>query len=414
MALEQSSSGIVTTDLNGDIDYINRKFEKMTGYSRDEIAGKNINFLDSITQEKEFYDNILNMMEVKKEFVGEMSTMNSKGELVWVKVSLSPIKELDITTIGFLAVIDDITENRNLINDLNKKNRELEDAFKLLKDTQVQLMNDNKMASIGQLSAGIAHEINNPLGFVLSNFCTLKKYVSKCANSIQGYRKFKENINSKYEEVLTNEIKDIEKIEDKNDIDYILDDINELFDETEEGLERIRNIVMSLRNFAHENIDGAFQQYDLNQGVKDTLNIARNEVKYNSEVKLKLGEIPMISAIGSEINQVILNMLVNSSQAIKEKMEKNNISNEKSGDIFISTYCEDNKVCLLIQDNGIGIQKELLNRVFDPFFTTKPVGKGTGLGLSISYEIIKNKHKGDIEIESIINSGTKIIIKIPR
>lgn len=413
LALEQSSSAVVTTNLLGTIEYVNKKFEKMTGYSSDEIIGKNTNILNSITQEKEFYDNILNMIEVKNEFIGEMATTNSNGELLWVRVALSPIKELYDKTIGFLAVMDDITEKKNLIDDLNKKNKELEDAFKLLKNTQVQLMNDNKMASIGQLSAGIAHEINNPLGFVLSNFSTLKKYVSKFKNTIEGYRNYKDIINHKYKEMLSGEIKDIEKIENINKIDYILGDLDELFSETEEGLERIRNIVLALRNFAHENINGSFEEYDLNDGVKNTLTIARNELKYTSEVKLNLGEIPIIRAIGSEINQVLLNMIVNSSQAIKEKIEKNNITSDKYGEILIWTYCENNQVCFLIQDNGIGIPKELLNRVFEPFFTTKPVGKGTGLGLSISYEIIKNKHKGEIQIESTAGLGTKITIKLP-
>lgn len=410
LALEQASNGIVTTDLQGNIDYVNKKFEVLTGYSSDEIMGKNTSFLKSLSKEKDFFDNILEMIKVKNEFVGEFANENSNGGLIWIRASLSPIKEVDNSVIGFIAILDDVTEKKNLIDDLNRKNGELEDALKILKETQLKLISEDKMASIGQLSAGIAHEINNPLGFVLSNFSTLRKYVLKLKNTLVGYRNFKNNLNEKYSEL---ENVKIEEIEDINKLDYILEDLNELFEETNDGLERIRNIVLALRKFARENIDGDFEEYDLNDGIKNTLIIARNEFKYNSEIVLNLGELPMINAIGSEINQVLLNMIVNSSQAIKEKIEKNNIKAEKYGEIIISSYCEKDFVCFAIQDNGIGIPETLINKVFEPFFTTKSVGKGTGLGLSISYEIIKNKHNGEIKIESKVNEGTKITIRLP-
>jgi two-component system, NtrC family, sensor kinase len=274
-------------------------------------------------------------------------------------------------------------------------------------------MQEDKMASIGQLSAGIAHEINNPLGFVLSNFNTLKKYTNKIEEVIKVHEELKEQLNRDYKGTLAEEVATINSLEKSNKIEYILGDLPELFKDTEEGLERIRNIVIALRNFSHENINGEHEEYDLNDGIRNALVIARNEIKYSSEVITNLGDIPLIHACSSEINQVILNIIVNASQAIKMKMEKDNISNKKYGQIVITTCHDASNVFFYVEDNGIGIAEKYLSKVFEPFFTTKPIGKGTGLGLSISYEIIKNKHNGDIIINSIADEGTKILIKLP-
>ncbi|MBC8061319.1 MAG: PAS domain S-box protein [Clostridiaceae bacterium] len=414
LALEQSSSGIVTTDQLGNIQYVNKKFEKITEYCREELIGKNIYILNSTSQLKGFYDNILKMMEVKDEFIGEFATVNSNGELAWIRVSLSSIKDINNNILGSLAVLDDVTKTKNLIEDLNEKNKELEVALKLLKDTQVKLIQEDKMATIGQLSAGLAHEINNPIGFVLSNLNTLKRYVFKFQDTIHNYRLFKDTINLKYGLTLMAELDNIEKVERSNKISAIEEDLNEIFKDTDEGINRIRNIINALRNFAHEDYNGNMEDYDINEGIKNTLVIANNETKYTSQVTTNLSNVPVIKANGSEINQVLLNMIINSSHAIKEKIGNENISTENFGKIQITSYSDEGFVYCLIEDNGIGIKKELINKVVEPFFTTKPVGKGTGLGLSISYDIIHNKHKGELIIESVEGRGTKITIKIPK
>jgi len=408
--LKNSTDIILATKDSGEIIDCNEQALKEYGYSREELL--NFNILDirrsipgNLTIEQIY-------IAVDKGLIFEDVHSRRDGTTFPVEIRAVGI-EIEGGRI-FYSIIRDITKGKNLIEDLNKKNQELVSALDQLKETQIQLMNEDKMASIGKLSAGIAHEINNPLGFVLSNFNTLKKYISKFSSTIEAYRNLKTKLDNNYRTLLSQGLDEIEEIDKKNKIDYIFRDLEELFSDTDEGLDRIRKIVLALRSFSHESISGEFEEYDLNEGIKNTLIIVKNEIKYNCDIKTNLASLPTINVIGSEINQVLLNTIINASHAIKEKIEKYNIKGEQHGEIIITTYCENNCVCFSIEDNGIGIAKENINKIFEPFFTTKPVGLGTGLGLSISYEIIKNKHKGEIDIESTLGVGTKITIKLPQ
>lgn len=289
-----------------------------------------------------------------------------------------------------------------LINEraMELSSSELSEMIKKLKETQMELIQKEKMASIGQLAAGIAHEINNPLGYIISNMDTLHNYIQK----YKKYLSIIDEIKQLPQEcsALIDELKAFEK---NNNLSFINEDIKEIVADSLEGLNRISKIVKGLRDFSRLNPKDNFTSYNLNQGIEDTLMIANNSIKYNAVVNLELSEIPTIEALGSEINQVILNMLINASHAIK--------CNSKQGIINIRTYQKGNQVILEIEDNGIGIPKEFLVKVFDPFFTTKPVGEGTGLGLSISYDIIVNKHNGKIDVRSEVGKGTTFIIQIP-
>jgi len=399
--LNNSTDIILTIKDSREIMDCNEQSVKVYGYTRDELLKLSIDDISANTRninDEELYTT------VKDGLIIEDSHYRKDGTVFPVEVRAIGIEAEGEKFI--FSIARDITERKNFIDDLNKKNKELENALDRLKQTQIQLMNEDKMASIGQLSAGIAHEINNPLGFVLSNFNTLKKYIGKFSNTIEAYRNLITKIGDN-NVMISQELNEIDK---KNKIDYILEDLEGLFSDTEEGLNRIRKIVLALRKFAHDNVTGEFEEYDLNDGINNTLIIVKNEIKYNCDIKTNLGEIPMINVIGSEINQVLLNMIINASHAIKDKIDKSNIR----GEIIITTYCDNDFVCFSIEDNGSGISKENLNRIFEPFFTTKPVGIGTGLGLSISYEIIKNKHKGEIEINSTVGLGTKITIKLPK
>jgi len=401
---------ILTIRASGEIIDCNEQALKEFGYTREELLKLEINDLTKSTSPNVTTQQV--HKAAKKGLVFEAVHFRKDGSTFTVEVKAVAL-EVEGEKIIF-SIVRDITERKKLADDLNNKNNELESTLVQLKDTQIQLMNEDKMASIGQLSAGIAHEINNPLGFVLSNFNTLKRYIGKFSSTIESYRDLKIKLVKNYKELLNQELDELEQIDKKNKIDYILQDLEELFSDTEEGLNRIRKIVVALRNFAHENLNGELEEYDLNDGIKNTLIIVKNEIKYNCEIKTNLTSLPLINVIGSEINQVLLNMIINASHAIKEKIEKNQTEDEKHGEITISTFCENNYVCFSIEDNGTGISKDNLNKVFEPFFTTKPVGVGTGLGLSISYEIIKNKHKGEIEIDSTLGVGTKITIKLPQ
>lgn len=291
---------------------------------------------------------------------------------------------------------------------LKNRNNELMAALSLLKQTQAQLIHNEKLAGIGQLAAGVAHEINNPLGFVLSNFDMLKKYVQQLSSVVEGYIQFKERIIQKSIHGVEEELNEINNLEKKNHLNFILGDLDDLIRESKEGLKRVEEIVKGLRLFSRVDQINEIEEYDLNLGIKTTLLVARNEVKYHAVLEEMLEDVPIIFANGGKINQVLLNIIVNAAQAIKAK------AMEESGVIKIRTYVEGNSVVCEIQDNGIGIENKNLQRIFDPFFTTKQLGEGTGLGLSIAYEIITAHHNGEILVESEPGVGTKFTIKLPK
>jgi signal transduction histidine kinase len=280
---------------------------------------------------------------------------------------------------------DEALQNLNL----SLESRIAEEVLKN-REKDGMLLHQDKLASIGQLAAGVAHEINNPMGFIMGNLSTLKQY----AGSLQ-----------KYCQLVENNVPDsirpaLQEARKQLDLDYILDDLTPLLAESTEGAERVRRIVMDLKDFARPDSE-EMHDADLNQLIQSTINIVRNELRYVAELDLQLGELPRLVCHSQQINQVISNLLVNAAHAI-----------ETQGVITVITSHQGDHVVLVIADTGKGIPPELCSRIFDPFFTTKEVGKGTGLGLSISYDIIK-KHNGEITVESEVGKGTTFTVKLP-
>jgi two-component system NtrC family sensor kinase len=273
--------------------------------------------------------------------------------------------------------------------------------------TQEQLIQNEKLAGIGQLAAGVAHEINNPLGYISSNFETARKYFTKYKEMLQAFKSFMDNLHNLPAEKLDAKIEEIREIEEKSDLSFISDDMEDLFNDIEDGLKRVNEIVMGLNTFSRVEQDDHFEEYDLNKGIKNTLLMARNEIKHYARVVEQLGNIPVVQVKGSQINQVLLNIIMNAIYAIKAK-ESDNL-----GLIIVSTETANGFVYCRIEDNGTGIVEKNIRRIFEPFFTTKPIGSGTGLGLSIAYDIIVNKHGGQLFVESTPGMGTKFIIKLP-
>ena len=278
---------------------------------------------------------------------------------------------------------------------------ELEDKQK---KANAQLLQSEKMASIGQLAAGVAHEINNPTGFVSSNLKTLTDYLNDLSNLISYYRKLVADLKETHLENLSSSIEkkleQIASLEQEADIDFILEDIMDLISDCQEGTARIKKIVIDLKDFAHPGED-KIQLADINDGIETTLSVVWNELKYKATVNKELGMLPLVECYPQQLNQVFMNLFVNGAQAI-----------EKQGEINISTHADNGFVEIKIGDTGSGIDKKNLDRIFDPFFTTKDVGKGTGLGLNVAYNIIK-KHKGTIDVKSQVGKGTVFKIRIP-
>jgi hemerythrin-like metal-binding protein len=284
--------------------------------------------------------------------------------------------------------VDERTHDLAVANaQLAKEQNELTLLLHKVEDAQQQLLQSEKMAAIGQLAAGVAHEINNPVGFVNSNLGTLKTYVSKLLDLIGAYE------NGTPEEIST--------ARKKADLDFLREDLPSLLSESQEGLSRVTKIVQDLKDFSH--VDQAeHQRADLNAAIESTLNVVWNEIKYKAEIVRELGDIPPVECVPAQINQVFMNLLVNAAQAI-----------EHQGKIFVRSGTENKQVWFEIEDTGQGMTEEIQNRIFEPFFTTKPVGKGTGLGLSISYDIIVKKHGGSMDVRSTPGKGTCFRLWLP-
>ena len=260
----------------------------------------------------------------------------------------------------------------------------------------LQLLQSEKLAAIGQLAAGIAHEINNPIGFVNSNLNTLNGYIDDLFAMLDGYDGLIAGLGPEAEDLRRN----LRQLKQQRDLDYLRGDIPQLIAESREGLSRVKGIIQDLKDFSHAD-EHKWEVADLHRGLDSTLNIIWNELKYHCTVHKEYGEIPRIYCMPSQLNQVFMNLLVNAAQAITDK-----------GDIRITTGHGQGEVWVEIADSGQGIAPELLNRLFEPFFTTKPVGKGTGLGLSISQNIV-SKHGGRIDVSSEVGKGSVFRICLP-
>lgn len=293
--------------------------------------------------------------------------------------------------------LNEMSKELNERNEALRKERdELAGLAKSLEEAHNQLLQSEKMASIGQLAAGVAHEINNPIGYVNSNFQTLGEYVDDLFSILAAYEAAEAGLPDQQQ-------KELADLRQQLDLEYLKTDLSAVVRESQEGIDRVKKIVADLKEFSHPD-EGNLTYADLHAGIDSTLNIVANEIKYKADVVREYGSIPFIECFPSQLNQVFMNLFVNAAQAMSDKQR---------GAIIIRTSCQDEDSILVeIADTGDGIPRENLQRIFDPFFTTKPVGQGTGLGLSLSYGIIK-KHGGKIEVSSEMGQGTTFHISLP-
>jgi two-component system, NtrC family, sensor kinase len=271
---------------------------------------------------------------------------------------------------------------------------ELKALLGKVEEAQNQLLQSEKMAAIGQLAAGVAHEINNPIGFVNSNLGTLNGYVEKLLDVIAAYEKCEAT-------VLAAPRPELVAIKADADLDFLREDVRALLKESQDGLARVKKIVQDLKEFSHVD-EAEWQESDLNEGLESTLNVVWAELKYKAEVIREYGAMPTVRCIAAQVNQVFMNLLVNAAQAIEER-----------GTITVRTGSEGDHVWVEIQDTGKGMPPDVVKRIFEPFFTTKPVGKGTGLGLSLSYDIVVKRHGGYFDVNSTPGQGTTFRVWLP-
>jgi hemerythrin-like metal-binding protein len=263
-----------------------------------------------------------------------------------------------------------------------------------LERTQAQLLQSEKMAAVGQLAAGVAHEINNPIGFVNSNLGSLSHYLGQLFEVIDACQLHASDMQPALCQTIQGALQKI-------DYAYLRQDIGDLLKECKEGLARVKIIVSDLRDFSHVD-EGKWLVADLNQAIESALNVVTNEIKYKADIHKELSELPKVLCIVSQINQVLVNLLVNAAHSIAVK-----------GSITVRTGVAGDMVWVEITDTGCGMSEEVQKRIFEPFYTTKPVGQGTGLGLSISWEIVK-RHQGKIELQSQVGKGSTFRITLPQ
>jgi len=375
-AIETASETIVITDSEGLIEYANPAFSVITGYTLDEAIGLNPRVLKSGLHDKKFYKELWDIITSGKIWYGIFTNKKKDGSLYQEAASISPVLNRKGVITNYIAVKRDISNEIKL---------------------QKQLVESQKMESIGIMASGIAHEINTPLQYIMDNLTFIM-------DNFKELKKYKDFIHEFVK--ITDEIKDFQK---KVDIDFVVSEIPEALKDSLNGVKIIRNIINSMRTFSHKSEDKQVID-DINKHIIATTEISKNSWKNILDMKLNLSDnLPKIKVNIGKINQVILNLIVNAVDAIKDDKNKK----KKNNEILISSYVKDEFLVISIKDTGSGIDESNKDKIFAPFFTTKGVGKGTGQGLSISYNIIVNEHNGSMSFESEEFKGTTFFIELP-
>jgi signal transduction histidine kinase len=323
-----------------------------------------------------------------------------------------PIKDVE-----FFARFKAAAKTRNnalmlkeMFERIKKQNKDLKELNKTLKDTQFHMIQKEKLAAIGELAAGVAHEINNPLGYVGSNLEVLSNFILRLQRIITEYRELAKDVSSNSKIMELNEINDmvenLKEVENKLKIDFVLKELEEIINDSRDGVNRVSKIVKSLQNFAKTGFEDEMILNDLNIIIDEAILLLNNDLKSVAKIEKKYGVIPNILCNRSQMGQVLLSLITNSLQAIRGQ-------NRLDGEILIETFKEKDMVCCSITDDGPGIEEGIINKIFDPFFTTKEIGSATGIGLSISYDIIVKKYNGEFDVESIPGKKTVFTFKFP-
>jgi len=375
---------IIMTDGADRIAFWNPAAEKMFGYAAMEVLGRELHplltpprFRAAAAQGLAGFQHAGSGGAVGK--TTELAALRKDGSEFPMELSLASVKRED----GWwgVAIVRNLTERKALDDELAQAQR--------------HLLQSEKMASIGQLAAGVAHELNNPIGFVSSNMSTLDGYLHDIFAITEAYAEAEAATGPQCPQ-----LEQVQALKREKDYDFLRDDIFQLMVESKDGLSRVAKIVKDLKDFSRAG-EASMQWADLHQGLDSTLNIVWNELKYKCTVTKDYGSLPQVWCEPSQINQVFMNLLVNAGHAIPDK-----------GEITLRTGQQGEQVFVAITDTGAGIAPENLIRIFDPFFTTKPVGQGTGLGLSLSYSIVQ-KHQGRIEVQSAPGMGTTFTVWLP-
>ena len=402
--VESLPQSILRKDLNGRFTFCNRNFSSELGRTPAEVLGKDdFAFFPKDLAEK-YRDDDAAVIEAGSplETVEEHSTPG--GKVIYVQVTKTPIRDAKGEVIGIQGIFWDVTERKQAEEQLHAQNLLLREmagserrAHEALKVTQSRLVQSEKLAGLGQMVAGVAHEINNPLAFVSNNVAVLQRDLGELIEILGLYKEGDEAL----AEARPGLVDDIRDRRDRIDMDYILGNLPRLLERTRDGLGRIQQIVQDLRLFARLD-EGIVNEVNLNEGVGSTITIVQGHAKKKRvQIEKDLGPLPAMTCYGAKLNQVVMNLVMNAIDACPE-----------GGTVTVRTRADDEGVRLDVIDTGSGIDPTIRERIFDPFFTTKPVGVGTGLGLSISYGIVQD-HGGKIEVDSTPGHGSRFTVRLP-
>lgn len=372
----------------------NRAMARMFGYSEEEIVGlPGAAFYPDAQAHAQMGALAGAVLSKGQPLNTEAWMTRSDGAALWVQVD-AHVSDPTRTDVGTWWMMQDRTDIRAAQQLLSARLEELQLTNRKLEEAQNQLLQQDKMASIGQLAAGVAHEINNPVGFVGSNLNTLRQYIDGLLQLVAAM----DLCLAAPDDAAAIQV--LAQLRESLELDYLREDLPVLLDECADGLGRVRKIVQDLKDFSRVD-QSDWQDADLNAGLESTLNVVRHEVKYKAEVVRKLVPLPAVNCLAAQLNQVFMNLIVNAVHALPDR-----------GVITLSSGHEGEWAWVQVDDNGCGMTEEVRRRIFEPFFTTKEVGKGTGLGLSLSFSIVK-KHGGAMDVLSHPGRGSSFRVWVP-
>ena len=397
---------VAITDCRGIIRYVNDTFCEISQYSREELIGKDHRIINSGYHSQEFFMQFWSTIRAGKVWKGEIRNKAKTGAYYWVDTTIVPFLDAKGKPYQYLAIRFDITDRKKAEEALRQseaKSRQqaekLEVILQNLKLTQSQLVQSEKLSSMGQMVAGIAHEINNPVNFIHGNLSHASEYIHSLMHTLRLYRQY-----------YPNPLPEIQASVEDNDLDFLMEDLPKMLDSMKLGANRIRDIVLSLRNFSRLD-EAGMNSVNIHEGIDSTLLILHNRLRGKAghskiSVVKEYCNLPLVACYASQLNQVFMNLLSNAIDALEHQQSPRIIT-------ITTEQTSADSVLISIADNGCGIPEEVHKRLFEPFFTTKPVGKGTGLGLSIAHHIVVEKHHGELKCISQRDQGTKFLISIP-
>ena len=392
------SSIVVTTDHRGQITYVNDKFCEISKYRRSELLGQTHRLVNAKHHEPNFFREMWQTIASGEVWHGEVKNRAKTGEHYWLETTIVPFVDESGYPYQYVAIRNDITERKQAEMKLRHQAEDLSYTLSELKQAQSRLIQGEKMSSLGQLVAGVAHEINNPVSFIYGNVNPANRYATSLIKLLRLYQ-------THFPEPPEEIVEELEEL----DFEFMTEDLLNLLSSMKMGADRIRQIVSSLRTFSRKD-EAEQKSVDVHQGIDSTLLILGHRLKAEAhrpaiEIVKDYADLPPINCYAGQLNQVFMNILGNSIDALVQV---------EAPQIRISTALLGDQIEIVLSDNGAGISEAVRSRIFDPFFTTKPIGEGTGMGLSISYQIVTDRHGGSISCESALNEGTTFIIRIPQ